>query len=228
MTEDTSEIDFYEVLGVEPRATDAELKAAYRRLARIHHPDANQSEADATRFKQITHAYAVLSNPERRAEYDQMGTLFLANTANWSNAATWDDPLDDVPIVTLEEMLPDAAAAPTEEVGSLAPRNWDFLLSTFLVIMLIAQTALFVVLGFAFGIQVISCQDEPGVCNIDVINWSARIVIFGTPIIAIAAIVVTVVRLVQRKHAWWIPLAGMVINFGIYLVATRLVDLAVP
>src|SRR5690606_19467442 len=153
-------------------------------------------------------------------------TLFLENTATWSNGATWDEPFDDLPFVTMEEMLPDAAASPTEAVGALAPRNWDFLLSTFLVVMLIAQTALFVVLGISFGIQVFSCADQPGVCNIDVINWSARGVIFGTPLIALAAIIVTVVRLVRRKHAWWIPLAGMVVNFGLYLVATRLVDLA--
>jgi hypothetical protein len=218
--DDTSEIDFYEVLGVQRGATDAQLKSAYRKLARIHHPDANSSP-DTTRFKQITHAYSVLSNPERRSEYDQTGALFLPSTA------TWDEPFD-LPFVSMEEMLPDAANAPTEEVGWAAPRNWDFLLSTFLIVILVAQTALFVVLGLSFGIQVFSCADQPGVCNIPVINWSARVLIFGTPLIALAAIIFAIVRLVRRKQAWWIPLAGMVLNFGVYLVATWLVDQSVP
>lgn len=220
--DDTSEIDFYEVLGVQPGATDAELKAAYRKLAREHHPDANQVSADTTRFKQITHAYSVLSNPEKRAEYDKLGTLFLANTA------TWDEPFEDVPFVSMEEMLPDAVTAPVEEVGPAAPRNWDFLLTTFLIIILIAQTVLFVILGFTYGIQVLLCNDVGADCNYAVINWSARIVVFGLPLIALAAIVLAIVRLVRRKHAWWIVGAALVLNFLIYVIAGWFVDQSVP
>ncbi len=66
--------DYYEVLGVERGAADADVKKAYRRLARSHHPDANPGDAQAEeRFKELTEAYEVLSNPEARRAYDTYG-----------------------------------------------------------------------------------------------------------------------------------------------------------
>jgi molecular chaperone DnaJ len=66
--------DHYEVLGVSREATADEIKRAYRRLARTHHPDANQNDPQAEdRFKEISHAYEVLSDPEKRTRYDTYG-----------------------------------------------------------------------------------------------------------------------------------------------------------
>ena len=67
--------DYYEVLGVSREATEDEIKKAYRRLARKHHPDFNKNDAKAAeeRFKEISAAYAVLSNKEARAKYDRFG-----------------------------------------------------------------------------------------------------------------------------------------------------------
>ena len=59
--------DLYEILGVRRDATAAEIKAAYRRLARELHPDVNGNPADEERFKEIAGAYEILSDPERRA-----------------------------------------------------------------------------------------------------------------------------------------------------------------
>jgi len=67
--------DYYSVLGVDRGAGDAELKKAYRTLARQHHPDKNPGDARAEeRFKEISEAYAVLSDPDKRAHYDRFGT----------------------------------------------------------------------------------------------------------------------------------------------------------
>lgn len=66
--------DYYELLGVSSDVTEGDLKRAYRRKAREHHPDANPGDAGAeARFKEISEAYAVLADPEARARYDRFG-----------------------------------------------------------------------------------------------------------------------------------------------------------
>ncbi|GAA1610965.1 molecular chaperone DnaJ [Leucobacter chromiireducens] len=71
--------DHYETLGVSREATPEEIKKAYRRLARELHPDVNPSEDAAERFKGVTHAYDVLSDPEQRQRYDMGGGQGGAN-----------------------------------------------------------------------------------------------------------------------------------------------------
>jgi DnaJ-class molecular chaperone len=63
--------DYYKTLGVERSADDKAIKTAYRRLARKHHPDVNKGNAE--RFKEISEAYTVLSDPEKRKRYDTLG-----------------------------------------------------------------------------------------------------------------------------------------------------------
>ena len=66
-----SKRDYYEVLGVERTATDQELKSAYRRLARSHHPDTNQNDPAAEeKFKELSEAYSVLDDPSDRNCFD--------------------------------------------------------------------------------------------------------------------------------------------------------------
>jgi curved DNA-binding protein len=69
--------DYYATLGVEKGASQADIKKAFRRLARENHPDVNKGDAAAEkRFKEISEANEVLSDPEKRKAYDQLG-------ANW-------------------------------------------------------------------------------------------------------------------------------------------------
>ncbi len=69
--------DFYKVLGVKKDATQAEIKKAYRKLARDNHPDSNPgNKAAEERFKEVSEAYAVLSSADKRKEYDEQRTLF--------------------------------------------------------------------------------------------------------------------------------------------------------
>src|SRR5262245_33567872 len=78
--------DYYEVMGVPRSATQYEIKNAYRRLARKHHPDVNPGDKGAEdRFKELNEANEVLSDPEKRRRYDQLG-------ANWKAGAEFRPP----------------------------------------------------------------------------------------------------------------------------------------
>ena len=66
--------DYYEVLGVDRNADEAAIKKAYRVLAKKYHPDANPGDKEAEKkFKEASEAYAVLSDAEKRRQYDQFG-----------------------------------------------------------------------------------------------------------------------------------------------------------
>jgi curved DNA-binding protein len=73
-------IDYYKILGLNKNATDEEIKKAYRKLARKHHPDLNPNDKEAhIKFQQINEANEVLSDPEKRKKYDEYGE-------NWKHA----------------------------------------------------------------------------------------------------------------------------------------------
>ena len=66
--------DYYEVLGIGKNATDAEIKSAYRKLAKKYHPDLNPGDKTAEeKFKEVNEANDVLSDPDKRERYDQFG-----------------------------------------------------------------------------------------------------------------------------------------------------------
>ncbi len=79
--------DYYKIMGLEKSADQAEIKRAYRKLARKYHPDVSKESDAETRFKEIGEAYEVLKDPEKRAAYDQLGS-------NWKAGQDFHPPPD--------------------------------------------------------------------------------------------------------------------------------------
>lgn len=77
--------DYYEILGVTRQSSDAEIKSAYRKLARKFHPDVNKSKEAEAKFKDINEAYEVLSDKQKRQRYDSLGS-------NWQGGADFTPP----------------------------------------------------------------------------------------------------------------------------------------
>ena len=71
--------DYYEVLGLQKGATDEEIKRAFRKLAKQYHPDVNKEPGAEEKFKEIGEAYSVLSDPQKKAQYDQFGHAAFEN-----------------------------------------------------------------------------------------------------------------------------------------------------
>ena len=83
--------DYYEVLGVDRSADDATIKKAYRQLAKKYHPDANPGDKEAeAKFKEASEAYAVLSDSEKRRQYDQFGHAAFDGGAGGAGAGGFD------------------------------------------------------------------------------------------------------------------------------------------
>lgn len=79
--------DYYDIMGLDRNASEAEIKRAYRKLARKYHPDVSKETDAEARFKELGEAYAVLKDPEKRAAYDQLG-------ANWKAGQDFQPPPD--------------------------------------------------------------------------------------------------------------------------------------
>lgn len=108
------------------------------------------------------------------------------------------------------------------------PRSWDFFLTVLLLIMLLVMTAVFVIAGFGFGVRTIGCADSAGACDYDLISVGSLLAVAGTPLIAIAGIVVSVVWIARRKVSFVIPVLAIGLSVLVFLLGSWLLDLAVP
>ncbi len=89
--------DYYEVLGVAKDASDEDIKRAFRKLAKQYHPDVNKEPGAEEKFKEIGEAYAILSDPEKRRQYDQFGhAAFESGSSGFSGFSADDIDLSSI------------------------------------------------------------------------------------------------------------------------------------
>jgi hypothetical protein len=140
-----------------------------------------------------------------------------------------EEPSDDMAeLVDLEELIPDEGLTPEDAANDARqPRGGDFVGSTALVILLVILSAVLVFVGLtSFGTQALAC--DVGGCNTTAIALSTQLVLFGIPLLALATIVVTIVRLVRRKVAFPVPLIGLALIVLVFVAASFLVGQSVP
>lgn len=82
--------DYYKVLGIDKQASQADIKRAYRKLARKYHPDLNKAADAESHFKDVGEAYEVLKDPEKRTAYDQLGANWKAGQSGFQPPPDWD------------------------------------------------------------------------------------------------------------------------------------------
>lgn len=104
--------DYYEILGLTRDSSSEDVKAAYRRLAKVWHPDRNKKRFAGQRFIEITEAYKVLENPQHRSNYDQLLRQHEATAADIESTA---DEFESPP--------PPPPVAPTPPTQSALPRK---------------------------------------------------------------------------------------------------------
>ena len=124
--------DYYEVLGVDRNADDAALKKAYRALAKKYHPDMNPGDKEAEKkFKEASEAYAVLSDAEKRRQYDQFGHAAFEGGAGGAgggfggfdfSGADFGDIFGDISEICSEEVAVEVVLAMDRCRGQISER----------------------------------------------------------------------------------------------------------
>lgn len=109
-----------------------------------------------------------------------------------------------------------------------APRSWDFFLTVFLLFLLLVLTAIFIVLGFGFGVATLTCADSSEACNDLVIGAGTLIVTLGTAVVALAGIITAVVFIARRRISFVVPLVACLAVIGLFLLGSWLVRSAIP
>ena len=122
--------DYYEVLGIDRTATEADIKKAYRRLAKQYHPDVNKGDSDAeAKFKEISEAYSILSDSEKRANYDRFGHAAFDGNSGFSGFGGFGfGGLDDLLRVLWGLEGTEPPSVPVPSVGMISSMPWKSLL----------------------------------------------------------------------------------------------------
>lgn len=109
--------DYYEVLGVSKTATDAEIKKAFRQQAKKYHPDIHPGDKECEeKFKEAQEAYAVLSDPDKRRQYDQFGHAAFDGTGGGAGGFDFSGmDMGDI-LVTFSEISSEVEGAVAEEM----------------------------------------------------------------------------------------------------------------
>jgi hypothetical protein len=107
------------------------------------------------------------------------------------------------------------------------PRTGDFFGTLVLLAVLFVLAGLFVVLGFGMGLTTMQCAGSSA-CNETTITAGSWAIIFGIPGITLTATIISAVRIVKRRLAFWVPLVGIALVLGVYLAGSWLIVASIP
>ena len=107
------------------------------------------------------------------------------------------------------------------------PRSWDFFLTIFLLLLLLILTGVFVIVGFGLSVSALGCADSSS-CNNLVISGVTLFGMIGSPVVALAGMIVSVVGIARRKRSGLVALIACLLSVGVFFLGTTLVRLAVP
>lgn len=125
-----SKRDYYEILGVNKGAAEADIKKAYRRIAMKNHPDRNPDNEKAEEiFKEATEAYEVLSNKEKKAAYDQYGHAGVDPNSGFGGPGGGADNFSDILVMSLVISLAVAVVAVEVAVAPCADQTCNIIWS---------------------------------------------------------------------------------------------------
>ncbi len=136
--------DYYAILGVPPNATPEQIRAAFRHMARVNHPDINTSPDAAERFKEVNEAYEILANPDKRKAYD----YFTAMSGGTEAAVTPPPPPTPTGVPVPPYVAPTGAApSPTIAAAKARPRSQRVTPPTWAILLIVLGVFIIVAVG---------------------------------------------------------------------------------
>jgi uncharacterized BrkB/YihY/UPF0761 family membrane protein len=108
------------------------------------------------------------------------------------------------------------------------PRTWDFLLTVMLIVFMLVLVVVLFFTALSGGIFNAGCSNSAADCNLDLVSIGHQICIWAPAVVAIVAIVASIVRVLRRRIGFWVALLGLALMLGVFFLGRLLIDIGIP